>query len=93
MTAAPSARYTRDVAGKTPRRAKRASVEPRLRDATAEDVLDVLDRTYDVEANPDIDPRWIYDTSAPGYSNAGHTFGDRLSPDDRRALLEYLKSL
>lgn len=49
--------------------------------------------TYDVEANPDIDARWIYDTSAPGYSNAGHTFGDRLSPDDRRALLEYLKTL
>jgi cytochrome c5 len=49
--------------------------------------------SYDVEANPTIDPRWIYDASVPGYSNAGHTFGDTLGAADRRALLEYLKSL
>jgi cytochrome c5 len=35
----------------------------------------------------------IYDTSKLGYSRAGHTFGDALAPDDRRALLEYLKTL
>lgn len=50
-------------------------------------------RTYDIEDNPDIDTRWIYDTSVPGYSNAGHRFGDTLTDDDRRALLEYLKTL
>ncbi len=35
----------------------------------------------------------IYDTSLPGYSNRGHTFGDALSDDERRAVLEYLKTL
>jgi len=30
----------------------------------------------------------------PGNSNAGHDYGtDRLSPDDRRDLVEYLKSI
>lgn len=35
----------------------------------------------------------IYDTTQPGYSNAGHTFGEDLTPAERRALLEYLKTL
>jgi cytochrome c5 len=35
----------------------------------------------------------IYDTTLPGYSNSGHTFGDDLSAQQRHALLEYLKTL
>jgi mono/diheme cytochrome c family protein len=35
----------------------------------------------------------IYDTSLPGYANTGHTFGDALTADERRAVLEYLKTL
>jgi mono/diheme cytochrome c family protein len=35
----------------------------------------------------------IYDTDQVGYSNTGHTFGDFLSDDDRRAVIEYLKTL
>lgn len=35
----------------------------------------------------------IYDTTRPGYSNAGHTFGDHLSDGDRKAVLEYVKTL
>jgi len=35
----------------------------------------------------------IYDTSKVGYSNQGHTFGSRLPGQERRALLEYLKTL
>lgn len=35
----------------------------------------------------------IYNTDKPGYRNIGHTFGDRLSPEDRKAVIEYLKSL
>ncbi len=35
----------------------------------------------------------IYDTTQLGYSNAGHTFGDALTDEDRLALLEYLKTL
>ncbi len=35
----------------------------------------------------------IYDTSLPGYSNQGHIFGDGLTHDERKAVLEYLKTL
>ena len=37
--------------------------------------------------------RKIYDTSAPGRSNGGHTYGDDLSEADRKAVIEYLKTL
>jgi processive rubber oxygenase RoxA-like protein len=37
--------------------------------------------------------RQIYDTSRPGRSNAGHTFGDALDDRERRAVIEYLKTL
>lgn len=37
--------------------------------------------------------RRIYDTTRPGYGNAGHTFGDGLSDADRGAVIEYLKTL
>ena len=35
----------------------------------------------------------IYNTDKPGYRNTGHTFGDRLSKDERKAVIEYLKTL
>ena len=35
----------------------------------------------------------IYDTTRLGASNAGHTFGDALTDDERAAVLEYLKTL
>lgn len=34
-----------------------------------------------------------YDTSLPGYNNGGHTFGDVLTDIERKAVLEYLKTL
>lgn len=34
-----------------------------------------------------------YDTTLPGYGNYGHTFGDRLTGEERKAVLEYLKTL
>ena len=37
--------------------------------------------------------KWVYDTTRPGFGNQGHDFGDVLSGDERRALLEYLKTL
>lgn len=37
--------------------------------------------------------RKIYDTAQPGRGNMGHTFGDELSDDQRRAIVEYLKTL
>jgi hypothetical protein len=38
-------------------------------------------------------PRSVYDTTRPGRSNAGHTYGDALTADERRAVIEYLKTL
>jgi hypothetical protein len=35
----------------------------------------------------------LFDTSGEGNANSGHEFGAALSPDERRQLLEYLKSL
>jgi mono/diheme cytochrome c family protein len=35
----------------------------------------------------------IYDTTNLGYGNGGHTYGDALSDGERKALIEYLKTL
>lgn len=37
--------------------------------------------------------RYIYDTTLKGYGNQGHTFGDQLTDQERRAVMEYLKTL
>ncbi|RYE00865.1 MAG: hypothetical protein EOP50_03010 [Sphingobacteriales bacterium] len=34
-----------------------------------------------------------YNTDLPGYSNRGHYFGDALSTEQRKAVIEYLKTL
>lgn len=51
-----------------------------------------VDHGQAAETNPQARVR-IYDTTLPGYSNQGHTFGDDLSATDRAAVLEYLKTL
>lgn len=35
----------------------------------------------------------LYDTTLRGYSNRGHTFGDAFSAEERKAVIEYLKTL
>lgn len=55
----------------------------------------VGEREYDpvhVGLESDAGP-FRFDTTLPGNSNAGHAFGSRLSPPDKEALIEYLKSL
>jgi putative ABC transport system substrate-binding protein len=42
---------------------------------------------------PAIERRKVYDTTQPGRGNGGHTFGDRLTEAERRAVIEYLKTL
>ena len=37
--------------------------------------------------------RYIYDTTLKGYSNQGHTYGDKLSNQERQAVIEFLKTL
>jgi mono/diheme cytochrome c family protein len=52
----------------------------------------VLDHGHDGEPSATVRAK-IYDTTLLGYSNAGHTFGDDLDDGERRAVLEYLKTL
>ena len=40
-----------------------------------------------------VEARRIHETGQPGLSNRGHTMGDGLGPDERRALLAYLVTL
>ncbi|PWT77206.1 MAG: hypothetical protein C5B59_04735 [Bacteroidetes bacterium] len=35
----------------------------------------------------------VYNTVLPGYGNYGHNFGDKLSEKERKAIIEYLKTL
>lgn len=35
----------------------------------------------------------VYNTTKPGYANYGHTFGDKLTDAERKAVLEYMKKL
>lgn len=37
--------------------------------------------------------KWTFDTRLPGYGNAGHYFGDKLNAAERKAVVEYLKTL
>lgn len=51
-----------------------------------------VDHGHGAEPNASVRAK-IYDTTLPGYGNGGHEFGDALEAADRRALLEYLKTL
>lgn len=50
-------------------------------------------RRTDAEPSNAFERRKIYDTTQPGRGNGGHEYGDHFSDADRRALIEYLKSL
>ena len=52
----------------------------------------VLERGPD-DSVPGPERRKIYDTTQPGRGNGGHTFGDDLTEPQRRAVIEYLKTL
>lgn len=47
----------------------------------------------DLKMMTPIEARKIYDTSKPGRGNGGHTYGDKLSDEERWAVIEYLKTL
>ncbi len=49
--------------------------------------------TIPSEKLPGIERRKVYDTSKPGRSNAGHTFGDGFTDEERAQVIEYLKTL
>lgn len=51
-----------------------------------------LDRAPGPEM-PGRDRRKVYDTTQPGRDNGGHTYGDDFTDAERRAVIEYLKTL
>jgi hypothetical protein len=48
---------------------------------------------YNYEVKNEAGSNEVYNTTLKGFSNAGHYFGDKLLDKDRRALIEYLKTL
>lgn len=52
-----------------------------------------IDLPYGQEDAPDDVRKHVYDTTRLAHWNTGHTFGDHLSDDERRAVIEYLKTL
>jgi hypothetical protein len=44
-------------------------------------------------AEPKPGGRSVYNTTLPGYGNYGHSFGDKLNEEERKSVLEYLKTL
>ncbi len=54
--------------------------------------ITVLEKPADPKL-PGVELRRIYDTTRPGLSNTGHTFGDKLTEEERLAVIEYLKTL
>jgi hypothetical protein len=53
--------------------------------------ITILDKVPD--RLPPLELRKIYDASQPGWGNGGHTFGDKLTQEERLAVIEYLKTL
>ncbi len=54
--------------------------------------ITVLERGPGAKA-PALERRKVYDTTQPGRGNGGHPFGDKLSDQERLAVIEYLKTL
>ena len=50
-----------------------------------------LGHNYEAKEKPD--GKKYYNTDLPGYGNYGHYFGDALTDDERKAVIEYLKTL
>ncbi len=48
---------------------------------------------WDYEPVTNTEKKTTYNTDLPGYRNTGHTFGDKLSETERKAVIEYLKTL
>ena len=46
-----------------------------------------------VTAAPGVKGKSVYNTTLPGYGNYGHRFGDKLTEPERKAVIEYLKTL
>jgi mono/diheme cytochrome c family protein len=55
--------------------------------------VQVLEKVPDGATMSPFEFRKIYDTSQSGRGNGGHRYGDKLTEEERRAVIEYLKTL
>src|SRR5262249_14172596 len=55
--------------------------------------VQVLEKAPDPARTAPLEYRKVYDTTKPGRGNGGHTFGDKLTEEERMAGIEYLKTL
>jgi hypothetical protein len=56
-------------------------------------LVEPLSAAPDVLRMPATEAKFIFDAGRFGLGNGGHTFGDKLTEDERTALIEYLKTL
>ncbi len=59
----------------------------------ANNKYDVSQMSWEFTAVATPGDKQVYNTDLKGYGNQGHEFGDKLSDTERRAVLEYLKTL
>ena len=52
-----------------------------------------VETQYGQDGAPADERKYIYDTTLFAHTNVGHPFGDHLTPEERRAVIEYLKTL
>jgi hypothetical protein len=52
-----------------------------------------LEVPYAWEDAPVEERKHVYDTTKLGHWNTGHDFGDHFTPAERRAVIEYLKTI
>lgn len=52
-----------------------------------------VELNYGQDSAAEGERKYIYDTTQAAHTNVGHTFGDHLTTDERRAVLEYIKTL
>ncbi|MDG1943746.1 MAG: hypothetical protein P8J17_05730 [Halioglobus sp.] len=71
---------------------KRASMDSAIFDETTLG-FPYIELAYGQDKAVEEEKDFIYDTRYWSQSNAGHTFGDHLSDSERRAVIEYLKTL
>jgi mono/diheme cytochrome c family protein len=55
--------------------------------------VQVLKDAPDPTKTPVHEMRKVYDTTQSGRGNGGHTYGDKLSEEERKGVIEYLKTL
>ena len=57
------------------------------------DDYDFVNVGWNYKTKKNASGKFVYDTTVPGYGKQGHTFGDKFNEEERKALIEYLKTL